>query len=66
MALAWAGSARAVLCWLGAAAFVLYNSVLFLFAIPFNRLFLLDVVLALATWSAGAGVCAVVAALREQ
>ncbi len=55
MALAWAGSARAVLCWLGAAAFVLYNSVLFLFATPFNRLFLLDVaMLAAAAWSVGA------------
>jgi MYXO-CTERM domain-containing protein len=55
MALAWAGSARAVLCWLGAAAFLLYNSVLFLFATPFNRLFLLDVaMLALAAWSVGA------------
>jgi hypothetical protein len=54
MALARAGSARAVLCWLGAAGFVLYNSVLFLFATPFNRLFLLDVaMLALAAWSVG-------------
>jgi hypothetical protein len=55
MALAWAGSARAVLCWLGAAAYLLYNSVMFVFATPFNRLFLLDVaMLALAAWSAGA------------
>jgi hypothetical protein len=55
MALAWTGSARAVLCWLGAAAFLLYNSVMFLFATPFNRLFLLDVaMLALAAWSVGA------------
>jgi hypothetical protein len=54
MALAWAGSARAVLCWLGAAGFVLYNSVMFLFATPFNRLFLLNVaMLALAAWSVG-------------
>jgi MYXO-CTERM domain-containing protein len=54
MALARAGSARAVLCWLGAAGFVLYNSVLFVFATPFNRLFLLDVaMLALAAWSVG-------------
>jgi hypothetical protein len=58
MALAWAGSARAVLCWLGAAAFVFCNSVLFLFATPFNRLFLLDVaMLALAAWSAGVLLC---------
>jgi hypothetical protein len=54
MALARAGSARAVLCWLGAAGFVLYNSVMFLFATPFNRLFPLDVaMLALAAWSVG-------------
>ena len=54
MALARAGSARAVLCWLGVAGFVLYNSVMFLFATPFNRLFLLDVaMLALAAWSIG-------------
>jgi len=55
MWLARAGSARAVLSWLGAAAFVLYNSVMLLFATPFNRLFLLNVaMLALAAWSVGA------------
>jgi hypothetical protein len=55
MGLAWAGSARAVLSWLGVAAFMLYNSVMLLFATPFNRLFLLDVaMLALAAWSVGA------------
>jgi len=55
MGLAWAGSARAVLSWLGAAAFMLYNAVMLLFATPFNRLFLLDVaMLALAAWSVGA------------
>ena len=44
-----------VLSWLGAAAFMLYNSVMFLFATPFNRLFLFDVaMLALAAWSVGA------------
>ena len=54
MALARAGSPRAVLCWLGAVGFVLYNSVLFVFATPFNQLFLLDLaMLALAAWSAG-------------
>ena len=54
MALARAGSPRAVLCWLGAVGYVLYNSVLFVFATPFNELFLLDVaMLALAAWSAG-------------
>ena len=54
MRMAWAGSARAVLCWLGAVGFLLYNSVMFLFATPFNRLFLIDVaMLALAAWSVG-------------
>ena len=54
MVLARAGSPRAVLCWLGAVGFVLYDSVLFVFATPFNQLFLLDVaMLALAAWSAG-------------
>jgi len=54
MALARSGSPRAVVCWLGAVGFVLYNSVLFVFATPFNRLFLLDLaMLALAAWSAG-------------
>jgi len=58
MALARAGSARAVLCWLGAVGYVLYNSVLFVFATPFNELFLLDVaMLALAAWSAGVFCC---------
>jgi hypothetical protein len=56
MALAWTGSARAVLSWLGAAAFVLYESVWFLFGTPFNRLFLLDVaMLALAAWPSMSG-----------
>jgi hypothetical protein len=50
--LARAGSARAVPVWVGAVAFVLYNSVLFVFATPFNDLFLLDVaMLSLALWS---------------
>jgi len=54
MTLARAGSARAVLAWLGAAGYLLYNAVLFLFATPFNRLFGLDVaMLALAAWSVG-------------
>ena len=44
MTLAWAGTARALLRWLGAAAFMLYDSVLFL----------LDVaMLGLAVWSVG-------------
>lgn len=51
---AWRGSARAVLVWLGAVGYLLYNAVMFLFATPFNRLFLLYVaMLALALWSAG-------------
>jgi hypothetical protein len=31
------GSARAVLTWLGAAGFLLYNSLMFVFATPVNR-----------------------------
>jgi hypothetical protein len=46
------GSARAVLTWLGAAAFLLYNSLMFVFATPFNRLFLLYLaMLSLSAWS---------------
>ena len=46
------GSLRAVPLWLGATAFLLYNSVLFVFATPFDDLFLLDVaMLSLALWS---------------
>lgn len=46
------GSARAVIVWLGAAAYLTYNSVLFLFATPFNELFLLYVpMLSLSIWS---------------
>jgi hypothetical protein len=37
------GRVRPVVSWLGAAAFLLYNSVLFLFATPFNALFLIYV-----------------------
>src|ERR1039457_4026787 len=41
--------------WLGAVGFLSYNAVLFVFATPANRLFLLYLVmLALAAWSAGA------------
>jgi hypothetical protein len=48
------GSARAVIGWLGALAYLLYNSVLFLFATPFNRLFLLYVaMLGLSVWALG-------------
>lgn len=47
------GSVRAVIVWLGAVAYLLYNAVLFLLATPFNSLFLLYVAMfALSTWSA--------------
>jgi hypothetical protein len=46
------GSARAGLARAGATAYLLYNAVMFLFATPFNRLFLLYVaLLGLAVWS---------------
>jgi hypothetical protein len=52
MALAARGSARALVCWLGAAAYLLYNAVMFVFGTPFNELFLLYVaMLSLAVWS---------------
>jgi hypothetical protein len=53
MAAAARGSVRAVVVWLGAIAYVLYNAVLFLLATPFNGLFLLYAAMfALAVWSA--------------
>lgn len=55
LSMLWAsrGSARAVLLWLGAVAYLLYNGVMFLFATPFNHLFFLYVaMLSLALWSA--------------
>ncbi len=46
------GSARAGLVWIGSLGYLLYNSVLFCFAMAFNRLFLLNVAMfALALWS---------------
>jgi hypothetical protein len=46
------GSARALITWLGAVTYLLYNAVLFLLATPFNRLFLLYVAMfALAVWA---------------
>ena len=52
IALARRGSARAVVVWLGTTAYLLYNAVMFLFATPFNHLFLPYVVmLSLALWS---------------
>jgi hypothetical protein len=47
------GSARAQIVWLGAVGYIIYNSVLFLFATPFNNLFLVYVaMMSLAIWSA--------------
>jgi hypothetical protein len=55
MLLAARGSAAAVITWLGAAGFLLYNSLMFAFATPANRLFPLYLaMLALSAWSAGA------------
>jgi hypothetical protein len=49
------GSQRAVVVWLGAAGYLLYNAVVLLFATPYNRFFLLYVaMLSLALWSIGA------------
>jgi hypothetical protein len=46
------GSVRAAFGWLGAAVYLLYNAVLFLFATPFNSLFLLYTsMFTLALWS---------------
>jgi len=53
MVVARRGSARALVTWLGAIGYLLYNAVLFLTATPFNRLFLLYVAMfALSVWSA--------------
>jgi hypothetical protein len=47
------GSARAMFVWAGSVAFLLYQSVLFALATPFNALFLLyEAMLALGIWSA--------------
>jgi hypothetical protein len=47
-----AGSARGLVAWLGAAAYLLYQAVLFCFATPLNRLFLAYVAwLGLAIWN---------------
>lgn len=48
------GSSLAVLTWLGALGMLAYNTLMFLFATPFNRLFPLYVAgLALSVWSIG-------------
>jgi hypothetical protein len=47
------GSARAMFVWAGSVAFLLYQSVLYVLATPFNALFLLyEAMLALGIWSA--------------
>ncbi len=52
MVLAARGSAAAVITWLEAAGFLLYNSLMFVFATPANRLFPLYLaMLALSAWS---------------
>jgi hypothetical protein len=49
------GSLRAIIVWLGAAGYLLYNAVMLLFATPYNRFFLAYVAMfALALWSIGA------------
>ena len=49
------GSAHGPVLWLGAVAYLLYNAVMFAFATPLNRFFLLYVaMLALALWSVAA------------
>jgi hypothetical protein len=54
LVLARRGSAVAVVTWLGAVGFLLYNALMFVFATPVNRLFLLYLaMLSLAAWSAG-------------
>ena len=54
LVLAWRGSAIAVVTWLAAVGFLLYNALMFIFATPVNRLFLLYLaMLSLAAWSAG-------------
>ncbi len=46
------GSERAVVVWLGASAYLLYNALMFVFATPFNELFLAYVaMLSLALWT---------------
>jgi hypothetical protein len=54
MLLAMRGSLRAVVVWLGAAGYLLYNAFVLLFATPYNRFFLLYVAMfSLALWSIG-------------
>jgi hypothetical protein len=62
------GSLRALILWLGAVGYLLYNSLVLLFLTPANRLFLLYVaMLSLSVWSISALIAHIdVAALREQ
>jgi hypothetical protein len=54
LVLARRGSSIAVVTWLAAVGFLLYNALMFVFATPVNRLFLLYLaMLSLAAWSAG-------------
>jgi hypothetical protein len=54
LVLARRGSAIAVVTWLASVGFLLYNALMFVFATPVNRLFLLYLaMLSLAVWSAG-------------
>jgi len=49
------GSLRAIIVWLGAAGYLLYNAVMLLFGTPYNRFFLAYVAMfGLALWSIGA------------
>jgi hypothetical protein len=55
IAMRWAakGSIRALIVWLGVIAYLSYNAVMFIFATPFNQLFLLYVAMfSLCFWSA--------------
>ena len=55
MLLAARGAPAAVITWLGSVGFLLYNSLMFVFAPPANQFFLLYLVMpALGAWSAGA------------
>lgn len=54
LVLARRGSATALVTWLAAVGFLLYNALMFVFATPVNQLFLLYLaMLSLAAWSAG-------------
>jgi hypothetical protein len=49
------GSRRALVLWLGAVGYLLYNAIMFLFATPYNRLFPAYLLMfSLALWSIGA------------